>query len=35
MEKRMKLVVVSLIIIGTLLMAGCNEANPDKVMSEY
>lgn len=34
MEKRIKFVIVSLMIIGTLLMAGCNEANPDKVLSE-
>lgn len=34
MEKRIKYVVVSLMIIGTLLMAGCNEANPDKVLSD-
>jgi len=34
MEKRIKFVIASLMIIGTLLMAGCNEANPDKVLSE-
>jgi glutaredoxin-like protein len=34
MEKRIKFGIVSLILIGTLLMAGCNETNPDKVLSE-
>lgn len=34
MEKRIKFGIISLMVIGTLLMAGCNEANPDKVLSE-
>ncbi len=34
MEKRIKFFVISIVIIGTLLMAGCNESNPDKVLSE-
>ena len=34
MEKRIKFIIISLMLIGTLLMAGCNEANPDKVLSE-
>ncbi|MCC7572666.1 MAG: thioredoxin family protein [Candidatus Methanofastidiosum sp.] len=34
MEKRIKFIVISLMIISTLLMAGCNESNPDKVLSE-
>jgi glutaredoxin-like protein len=34
MEKRIKFIIVSLMIIGTLLMAGCNESNPDKVLSD-
>lgn len=34
MEKRMKVIIISLMLIGTLLMAGCNEANPDKVLSD-
>lgn len=34
MEKRIKFGIVCLMLIGTLLMAGCNEANPDKVLSE-
>ena len=34
MEKRIKVIILSLMLIGTLLMAGCNEADPDKVMSD-
>ncbi|MDY1591682.1 MAG: thioredoxin family protein [Methanofastidiosum sp.] len=34
MEKRIKFIILNLMIISTLLMAGCNEANPDKVISE-
>lgn len=34
MEKRIKFVVISLMLIGTLLFSGCNEANPDTVLSE-
>ena len=34
MEKRIKFIIICLMLIGTLLFAGCNEANPDKVLSE-
>ena len=34
MEKRIKFITICLMLIGTLLFAGCNEANPDKVLSE-
>ncbi len=34
MEKRIKISILSLMLIGILLMAGCNDSNPDKVLSE-
>ena len=34
MEKRIKVIIISLMLISTLLMAGCNEADPDKVLSD-
>ncbi|KYC45212.1 MAG: Thioredoxin [Candidatus Methanofastidiosum methylothiophilum] len=34
MEKRIKFGIICLMLIGTLLMAGCNESNPDKILSE-
>ena len=34
MEKRIKVFIISLMLISTLLMAGCNESNPDKVLSD-
>jgi len=34
METKIKLMIVGLLLVGTLLLAGCNESNPDKVLSE-
>ncbi|HOC78139.1 MAG TPA: thioredoxin family protein [Methanofastidiosum sp.] len=34
MDKKIKYIFTSLMIIGTLFLAGCNESNPDKVLSD-
>lgn len=34
MRKKVKFIVITLMLIGTLLMTGCNDTDPDRVLSE-